>query len=79
MFQYGTSFFCDLFLKFDSHKVPDMPHVEGIQHFYMSAIAGPGLSSEQYRVVRTVILYTLIFVVVILKESDGFEVTACII
>ena len=35
-------------LPFDTHKVPEMPHVEGIQHFHMSTIPRPGLSSIQY-------------------------------
>ena len=37
----------DLVLPFDTNKVSEMPHVEGIQHLHMSTIAGPGLSSIQ--------------------------------
>ena len=32
----------DLVLPFDTHKAPEMPHVEGIQHFHMRTIARPG-------------------------------------
>ena len=37
----------DLVLPFDTHKIPEMPHVEGIQHFYMPMMARPGFSSIQ--------------------------------
>ena len=37
----------DLALLFDTYKVPEMPHVEGIQHFHMPTHARPGLSSIQ--------------------------------